>query len=190
MPTAEPSLPMRRVIVIALTAVLIGVVLLTRGGEPEDKPLATPPAKSSICDQVPSPCTSHVGWPEVDGVLLIQREPFVSASFTGTDQSDELLGHHASDTLVGGASADILWGDYDPDGNGPNQTDRMYGGTGRDWIYASHGTNYIQAGPGNDRVRAHYGRGTVDCGSGWDRLHYARTRRHLWKFKNCEAFWK
>lgn len=181
----------RRVILsLGAAAAVAGGALAFQQDPESGVPTAPRPAESSICDTVPSPCTSHVGWPTVDGVLLIQRSPFVDATFYGTDRSDELLGHHASDHLYGLGRADILWGDYDPDGNGPNQHDYIYGGSGADWIYASHGTNTIVAGPGNDRVRAHFGKGTVDCGSGWDRVHYAQTRRYLWKIRNCEAFWK
>ena len=40
----------------------------------------------------------------------------------------------------------MIWGDYKPSGQPAAQVDRLTGGNSRDFIYASHGTNYIRAG--------------------------------------------
>jgi hypothetical protein len=131
-------------------------------------------------------CASHRWWPSIDGVLLIARDPFTPVRFTGTERSDELLGHHGSDVLNGGRRRDVLWGDYDPDGQPATQVDRMYGGRSSDFIYGSHGRNRIFGGPGNDAISVHYGRGLVDCGPGRDIYHVARSRKHRYRFRNCE----
>jgi RTX calcium-binding nonapeptide repeat (4 copies) len=129
--------------------------------------------------------TSHEGWPKIDGVLKINKDDG-NDTFRGTAKSDELLGGHDSDTLYGRASADVLWGDYKPSGQGTAQFDHIYGGAGDDWIYASHGRNAILAGSGNDTVRTHFGRGSVDCGSGRDTLFISHRAKPGYKISHCE----
>lgn len=129
-------------------------------------------------------CASHEYWPTIDGV--IEKAQWRSADFTGTERSDELLGHHGSDVLRGRARSDVLWGDWDARNQPARQHDRIWGGAGSDFIYGSHGRNTIYAGTGNDAVSVHYGRGLVDCGPGRDIYHVARSRKHRYKFRNCE----
>ncbi len=131
-----------------------------------------------------SDCTSHANWPTINGV--IKKAKFRARHFRGTVRSDELLGHHGSDVLRGRASADILWGDWDGNAQPENQTDRIYGGAGSDFIYGSHGRNVIYGGAGNDAISVHYGRGVVDCGPGRDIYHVAKTRKRGYRFRNCE----
>jgi len=125
---------------------------------------------------------SHDGWPAISGVFWKVLDG--SHGFAGGPLSDELLGHHGDDVIHGGPGADVIWGDWDPVGNGPGQRDRLTGGAGDDWIYSSHGTNTIRAGSGNDVVWAFYGRGTVDCGPGNDTIRIRNSNRY--RFRNCE----
>ena len=127
---------------------------------------------------------SHAGWPHVNGVYWVV--PASGGGGKATARNDELLGNHGNDTLNGGPGRDILWGDMLPNGNNTWQHDVLYGGSGGDFIYASHGYNVIKAGSGNDVVHAHYGRGIVDCGKGNDLLYLSHKRRHGWKVRNCE----
>jgi Ca2+-binding RTX toxin-like protein len=126
---------------------------------------------------------SHEGWPAISGVFWKVLEG--EHRFRGGPHSDELLGHHGDDVISGGRGADVIWGDWDPVGNGPGQRDRLSGGAGDDWIYTSHGTNTVRAGSGNDVVWAFYGKGTVDCGPGYDRVRKRFSNRY--RFRNCEA---
>lgn len=146
------------------------------------------PAPDAVAGHIPgSPCTdcaSHEHWPTLTGVFKKARDH--SASFTGTPRSDELLGHHGSDRLYGKEGSDILWGDWQGSGQPESQRDHISGGGGSDFIYGSHGHNTILGGPGNDAISVHYGRGVVDCGAGRDIYHVARSRKHLYRFKNCE----
>jgi Ca2+-binding RTX toxin-like protein len=128
---------------------------------------------------------SHEFWPSVNGTLRKAHDR--SEHYTGTARRDELLGHHGSDVLDGRAGSDILWGDYDPAGQSTTQHDTIYGGGGNDFIYGSHGHNTIYAGAGNDAISVHYGHGFVDCGPGRDVYHVAKSRRHAYKFRNCEV---
>jgi Ca2+-binding RTX toxin-like protein len=130
--------------------------------------------------------TSHEGWPQIDGVLKINKDDG-NDTVRGTAKSDELLGGHDSDTLYGRGSADVLWGDYKPSGQGTAQVDRLYGGDGSDFIYASHGRNVIVAGSGNDTIHAHYGRGSIDCGPGRDTLFISHHSKPGYNISHCET---
>lgn len=130
--------------------------------------------------------TSHKGWPEIDGVLWINKQDD-HATKHGTGRSDELLGGHGNDVLHGEGEKDVLWGDYKPSGQPGAQWDHLYGGDGRDFIYASHGRNTIDAGAGDDYVKAHFGRGRVDCGPGNDLLYISRRAQKRYTIRNCET---
>jgi Ca2+-binding RTX toxin-like protein len=126
---------------------------------------------------------SHRGWPRVTGVLwkVLDGSSRVKVGGPG---NDELLGHHGSDRLSGGAGDDILWGDWDPRDNTTHQRDTLIGGAGNDYIYPSHGDTVVDAGPGNDYIWAFYGHGTIDCGPGRDT---ARVRMNgAFTLRNCE----
>ena len=129
--------------------------------------------------------TSHAGWPSIDGVLKIDKSDS-GFPMSGTERNDELLGGHASDDISGGGGRDVLWGDYKPSGQGTKQHDRLDGGPGDDFIYASHGRNTIDAGPGDDYIKAHFGRGSVDCGAGNDVLYISHRAQRAYKIRNCE----
>lgn len=143
-------------------------------------------AGTALAHHTPGSCThcaDHSAWPEINGIIQRAVGP---VAYTATDRNDELMGHHGSDVLRGGRGRDVIWGDYDPYGQPASQVDRIYGGPGTDFIYGSHGRNIIHAGPGNDAISVHYGRGIVDCGPGRDIYHVARSRRHGYRFRNCE----
>jgi len=147
-------------------------------------------AVPAMADHIPgrpcSNCASHEYWPTIHG-RLAKANNGQAATFHGTRRSDELLGHHGSDSLYGRGRSDVLWGDWQGGADQPtNQRDRIYGGGGNDFIYGSHGRNVIYGGPGNDAISVHYGRGIVDCGPGRDIYHVARSRRKDYKFRNCE----
>src|SRR6478735_338520 len=87
--------------------------------------------------------TSHEGWPRIDGDLKMNKSD-ADAEMTGRpDRHNELLGGHGDDVIRGGRKGDVLWGDYKPGGQPTDQVDELYGGGGRDFIYASHGENRI-----------------------------------------------
>jgi Ca2+-binding RTX toxin-like protein len=106
---------------------------------------------------------------------------------TGTNLSDELLGGHNDDTLVGRGGVDVLWGDYLAAGNTSLQTDHIDGGGGGDFIYGSHGRSVIRGGTGDDKIRVWFGRGFVDCGAGRDVLYVSRKSGPKVKRRHCEV---
>jgi hypothetical protein len=99
-----------------------------------------------------------------------------------------LLGGHGNDTLHASPWGDVLWGDYKPSGQPGSQHDRLFGGAGPDFIYASHGYNYIRGGRGSDAIHAHFGYGTIDCGPGKDVVYVAKHKKRRWRqLRNCEV---
>ena len=131
--------------------------------------------------------SSHKGWPAVTGILWKVVSPGRGhRSKTGGPENDELLGRHGSDTLLGGAGKDIMWGDWDPRNNNTTQHDTLRGGTGNDWLYSSHGRNGLFGGPGTDHIWAYYGHGLIDCGPG--KHDIARTKLgSSYTIRNCET---
>jgi Ca2+-binding RTX toxin-like protein len=105
---------------------------------------------------------------------------------TSRSAHNELLGGHGNDTLYAGPRGDVLWADYKPSGQPTTQVDRVFGANGRDFIYASHGTNMIAAGGGDDWVKAHFGSGTIDCGGGRDLLYISRRAQRHYTIRHCE----
>jgi hypothetical protein len=98
-------------------------------------------------DKVP-----HNGWPAVTGILWKVLDSSGRKKVGGA-ANDELLGHHGSDRIFGGAGNDILWGDWDPANNNTHQKDVLDGGPGNDWLYPSHGSTVVKGGAGKDYVR-------------------------------------
>jgi hypothetical protein len=127
---------------------------------------------------------SHAGWPRIDGVLAKTLDSS-GHTITGGPNNDELLGRHGNDTISGGDGKDVIWGDWDPNGNTTRQRDVLRGGAGDDIIYPSHGTTRVDAGSGADIIRAFYGTGTIDCGAGDRDLAQIR-ENGAYKTKNCE----
>ena len=127
---------------------------------------------------------SHVGWPHT---VVVEFAGNRGATLVGTDGNSMLLGGPGSDTIIAGPGNDILWGDRYPVPDNPTtQIDRIYGGGGNDWIYASHGLNYIYGGSGNDHIFAYFGHGLIDCGHGYNVVTIDRTTEHAYHIsKRC-----
>ena len=88
----------------------------------------------------------HNGWPAVTGILWKVLDSSGRKKVGGA-ANDELLGHHGSDRIFGGAGNDILWGDWDPANNNTHQKDLLDGGPGNDWLYPSHGATSSRPAP-------------------------------------------
>ncbi|MEA2275686.1 MAG: hypothetical protein QOC78_646 [Solirubrobacteraceae bacterium] len=131
--------------------------------------------------------TSHKGWPPITGDLKMHKaDQSGDIRATKVNKHNELLGGHGNDTITAGNAGDVLWGDYKPSGQPEAQVDNLIGGPGRDFIYASHGTNDISSGAGNDVIHAHFGRGAIDCGPGQDTLFISHRSKPHYKIVNCE----
>jgi hypothetical protein len=126
---------------------------------------------------------SHKGWPRITGIFWKVNDNTGRRKVAGP-ANDELLGHHGSDRLDGGAGRDVIWGDWDAFDNNMWQRDVLIGGFGNDRIYPSHGTTLVKAGRGDDYIWAYYGKGMIDCGRGYDTV---RVRLNgAFKLRGCE----
>jgi hypothetical protein len=108
--------------------------------------------------------TSHEGWPEINGLLVMHKADQSGEMRGAPNRHNELLGGHGNDVIRAGSAGDVLWGDYKPSGQPESQVDQLFGGPGRDFIYAGHGRNIIVTGSGRDVVHAHFGHGEIHCG--------------------------
>lgn len=177
----RPALALTALIVLCAAAVAVAAPAGGSCGEPEPGVQCGPGNGRQTAGGGEK--VSHAGWPAVSGILWKVLDS-TGRGAVGGPFNDELLGHHGSDVIDGGAGDDIIWGDWDPAHNTPAQRDVLRGGAGDDWIYPSHGTTRVDAGPGNDRIWAFYGKGTIDCGPGRDT---ARIRENgAFKTRNCE----
>jgi Ca2+-binding RTX toxin-like protein len=128
--------------------------------------------------------TSHAGWPPIQHLQINKADANATLNAV-PGVHNELLGGHGDDTINGGNAGDVLWGDYKL--NGPTtQVDRITAGTGKDFIYASHGRNIIFTGGGADVVHAHYGRGEIHCGSAEAIVYISHKSRPLYKLFGCK----
>ena len=98
---------------------------------------------------------------------------------------NELLGGHGNDTIYAGPHGDVIWGDYKAAHQPSSQLDNLYGGPGRDFLYASHGTNLIHTGGGRDTVKAKYGRGEIYCDSASVLVYLSHNTRAHYKLAGC-----
>jgi Ca2+-binding RTX toxin-like protein len=129
--------------------------------------------------------TSHAGWPSP--LVRQQNKANTDKTTTGVPGvHNELLGGHGSDTINGANNGDVIWGDYNPSGQPTTQVDHLNGGTGMDFIYASHGINYISTGGGGDMVHAHYGSGQIRCGSAKDIVFISHKSKPHYKLIGCK----
>lgn len=129
---------------------------------------------------------SHAGWPRIDGDLKMhKRDQSRPMRATRMHLHNELLGGHGDDTITGGHTGDVIWGDYKPSGQPTDQVDRLDGGGGRDFIYASHGLNFIDTGPGSDVVHAHFGHGRITCHSAKTVVFISHRSRPHYRLRGC-----
>jgi Ca2+-binding RTX toxin-like protein len=130
--------------------------------------------------------TSHKGWPHINGRLVINAKSR-NATIRGVKhRHNELLGGNRNDTIYGGDAGDVIWGDYKPGNQSTTQVDRLFAGNGNDFIYASHGSNYISTGAGRDQVHAHFGHGEIHCGSAQDVVFLSHISQPRYKLFGCK----
>jgi hypothetical protein len=109
--------------------------------------------------------TSHAGWP-ADEHLVMDRGPagqqHVLMGING--KHNYLLGGYGDDTIYGGDSGDVIWGDYHPSGWPARQTAVIHAGNGRNIIYANDTFNYVWTGANPATVvHVHENSGVVHC---------------------------
>ncbi|HYM67790.1 MAG TPA: hypothetical protein VEW68_10895 [Patescibacteria group bacterium] len=114
----------------------------------------------------PAPAmTSHAGWPP-DEHLVMDRGPAGRSNLLvgRPGMHNYLLGGYGDDTIYGGDSGDVIWGDYHPSGWPSSQTAVIHAGNGRNVIYANDTYNYVWTGANPATVvHIHENSGIVHC---------------------------
>lgn len=129
---------------------------------------------------------SHAGWPSIGHHEGHPNNE--SGTLRGVEGvHNELLGGDGNDTIWGGGDGDVIWGDSHAEANPTTQIDELHGGSGNDWIYASHGYNHIWTGAGNDHIALVYGHGIVDCNGPGLKTFVMRylPQNRPWKLVGC-----
>jgi hypothetical protein len=157
------------------------------------------------CSAVANANTSHAGWPEIDGMLLMnkldQSRPLDGRPgqdpFGGTDPAYSCDGLHKSSECIPGLPAlatSVEGSRVIPADIGHNE---LLGGHGNDTIYAgpagdvlwgdykpsgqpSTQWDRLTGGPGNDFIYASHGTNIIDTGLGRDvvHAHFGRGKIH------------
>jgi hypothetical protein len=109
--------------------------------------------------------TSHAGWPSDDHLVMDKGPAGQSNTLTGAPgKHNYLLGGFGNDTIYGGDSGDVIWGDYRPSGYPSFQTAVIHAGDGKNFIYANDTVNTVFTGTDPETVvHAHSGSGTITC---------------------------
>jgi hypothetical protein len=130
----------------------------------------------------------HEGWPQDQCLKMDKGRSGLSHTLVGLEHVHNwLLGGYGNDTIYAGDAGDVIWGDYQPEGQPESQRDYIHGGAGEDWIYSSHGYNEIWTGAGNDHLALVYGHGVVFCDGGGLKTFVMRylPQNRPWKLIGC-----
>jgi hypothetical protein len=108
--------------------------------------------------------TSHAGWPPNQHLVMDKGPAGRSDTLVGIDGvHNYLLGGYGNDTIYGGNTGDVIWGDYHPTGESL-QTAVIHAGNGPNFIYANDTVNYVWTGTNpHTVVHAHEDSGVIHC---------------------------
>ncbi len=109
--------------------------------------------------------TSHAGWPRNEHLVMDHGPAGRTNTLYGVNgRHNYLLGGYGDDTIYGGDSGDVIWGDYHPSGWPARQTAVIHAGNGKNFIYSNDTVNYVWTGTNPATVvHAHEGSGVIHC---------------------------
>ena len=138
-----------RVRAVALLAALDLLVLLLIG----------------VLAQSAAAMTSHAGWPRNEHLVMDHGPAGRANTLYGVNgRHNYLLGGYGDDTIYGGDSGDVIWGDYHPSGWPSHQTATIHAGNGKNFIYSNDTVNHVWTGTNPATVvHAHEGSGVIHC---------------------------
>ena len=131
--------------------------------------------------------TSHAGWPHDDHLVMDKGPAGRHNTLTGKPGvHNYLLGGYGEDTIIGGDSGDVIWGDYHPSGFPSHQTAVIHAGNGKNYIYANDTVNYVWTGTNPlTVVHAHEDGGIIHCENPSIVVYTSHHAKPHWKFEGC-----
>jgi Ca2+-binding RTX toxin-like protein len=110
--------------------------------------------------------TSHAGWPANQHLVMDKGPAGRHHTLVGVQgRHNYLLGGYGDDTIYGGNTGDVIWGDYHPSGES-TQTAVIHAGNGKNFIYSNDTVNFVWTGTNPATVvHAHEGSGVIHCES-------------------------
>jgi hypothetical protein len=140
-----------------------------------------------VCTASAVAMTSHAGWPHDDHLVMDKGPAGRSNTLTGKPGvHNYLLGGYGDDTIVGGDSGDVIWGDFHPTGFPSHQTAVIHAGNGKNYIYANDTLNYVWTGTNPlTVVHAHEDGGVIHCENPNITVYTSHHAKPHWKFEGC-----
>ncbi len=131
--------------------------------------------------------TSHAGWPADEHLVMDKGPAGQEHVLTGVNgKHNYLLGGYGNDTIYGGDSGDVIWGDYHPSGWPAHQTAIIHAGPGRDIIYANDTVNYVWTGTHPATVvHAHENSGVIHCENPRQTVYTSHNALPRYKLDGC-----
>ena len=131
--------------------------------------------------------TSHAGWPSDQHLVMDKGPAGQTNTLTGVDgQHNYLLGGYGNDTIYGGDSGDVIWGDYHPSGES-TQTAVIHAGDGKNYIYANDTVNYVWTGTNPQTVvHAHEDSGVIHCENPQQTVYTSHHALPHYKLDGCK----
>lgn len=131
--------------------------------------------------------TSHAGWPPDEHLLMDKGPAGRTNTLVGVSgRHNYLLGGYGDDTIYGGDSGDVIWGDYRPSGYPSHQTAVIHAGNGKNYIYANDTVNYVWTGTNPQTVvHAHSGSGVIHCESPKQTVYTSHRALPHYVFEGC-----
>jgi hypothetical protein len=130
--------------------------------------------------------TSHAGWPPDEHLVMDKGPSGATHTLSGkAGVHNYLLGGYGNDTILGGDTGDVIWGDYHPSGEKP-QTAVIHAGNGRNFIYANDTVNYVWTGTNPATVvHAHENGGVIHCENPHQVVYTSHHAKPHWKLDGC-----
>jgi len=131
--------------------------------------------------------TSHAGWPRNEHLVMDRGPAGRSNVLTGINGvHNYLLGGYGNDTIYGGDSGDVIWGDYHPTGES-HQTAIIHAGNGKNYIYANDTINYVWTGTNPQTVvHAHENSGVIHCENSDQTVYTSHHALPHYKLPGCK----
>jgi hypothetical protein len=134
-----------------------------------------------------SAMTSHAGWPSDQHLVMDKGSAGEEHTLSGVDGvHNYLLGGYGNDTIYGGDSGDVIWGDYHPSGES-TQTAVIHAGNGKNYIYANDTVNFVWTGTNPQTVvHAHENSGVIHCENPHQTVYTSHHALPHYKLDGCK----